>query len=96
MSSLTSLNFPRKDKDEKIPYAVDWSQLIETAEVIDTAVITVTGANKLGESVSPDGKTTTVIIGGGTAGAIVKVHIHITTDTLVEHERTINLEIVDK
>ena len=63
--------FPNKHPDAKRPYSVDWTKDLEAAEEIVTSTWEIVGDDDLlvqtADSISADGKITTVRLEAGTA-----------------------------
>jgi hypothetical protein len=69
-----------KDPDAVLDYKFDWSNWLESGEVIDSYVLTIpTGITKVSDS--EDNTSVTVWLSGGTAGTQYQIACKITTDS---------------
>lgn len=87
------------DPQAKLDYNIDWSRWLEGTDTISASTWTIpTGLTQASPapSISVDGKTTTVWISGGTAGAIYTVTNHVTTAAGREDDRSFALRVADR
>ena len=86
-----------KDPDAILDYKFDWSNWLESGEIIASHTMTVdTGITKV--SSSNDDDSVTVWLSGGTAGGRYNVTCRITTDTLPARveDRTMRILVVQR
>lgn len=90
---MASLVWPRKDPDELLDYALEWSNVLEDGETISTSTWTVpTGLTDSAASIS--GTQTRIWFSSGTAGVTYAVTNKITTSEGRTYERVARLPIV--
>lgn len=85
---------PSKDPSEVKDYTIDWSDDLDTGEIIDTSTFTVSsGLTK--DSSSKTDTTTTVWVSGGTAGVEYLAVNTIVTSSARTYERTIIIPVIN-
>lgn len=82
-----------KDPDATLKYKFDWSSWLATGETISSQVITAeTGITADSGTITDTNTSVTVVLSGGTVGAVYDVACKITTSNSQIDERTIKIK----
>ena len=89
-----ALKWPDKDPQAVKDYAIDWTAMLATNEIIETSTWSVlpVGEITIGASAILDG-VCTVWLSGGADGATYSLLNHIDTDRGMEDERTVTIKV---
>ena len=90
MTSFFNGNSIYKDPDAVLDYSFDWSQWLESGEIIESHAVTVPAGITKDSDTESSGKVT-VWLSGGAVGKTYPVICRITTDSGRTDERSINI-----
>lgn len=89
------MKWPIKDTNEKLDYAINWSQRLVEGETIESSVFTVISGGVVIESQSENDILSTVWLSGGTAGQTAKVACQIVTSDNRIYKEVVQIPIVN-